>query len=83
MAPLDQCLAQEFGAVVHAQYVRQPPLGRPGYEDQPYPQADIFRKALRAVAGVLTQPLIDAGLQGEAIGRELHKLRVQAIEDLT
>jgi tRNA nucleotidyltransferase (CCA-adding enzyme) len=57
--------------------------GRPGYEDQPYPQAEIFRKALRAVATVITQPLIDAGLKGEDIGRELQKLRVQAIEGIT
>lgn len=53
--------------------------GRPGYEDQPYPQADIFRNALRAYNSVDAQPLVAAGLKGEAIANELRKLRIQAI----
>ncbi len=55
--------------------------GRPGYEDKPYPQADIFRAARNAIATVLSQPLVDAGLKGEAVGHELQRLRIQAIAD--
>jgi tRNA nucleotidyltransferase (CCA-adding enzyme) len=57
--------------------------GRPGYEDDPYPQAEIFRAALRAYSGVDAQPLVAAGLKGEAIANELHKLRIQAISQKT
>lgn len=55
--------------------------GRPGYEDKPYPQADIFRAARNAAASVLSQPVINAGLKGEAVGHELQRLRIQAIAD--
>ena len=53
--------------------------GRTGYEDRPYPQADIFRTALKACAGVDPQPLVAAGLKGEAIAQKLHQLRMAAI----
>lgn len=53
--------------------------GRPGYEDDPYPQAEILRTALRAYNSVDAQPLVATGLKGEAIAQELHKRRVQAI----
>lgn len=57
--------------------------GRPGYEDQPYPQADVFRNALRAYNSVDAQPLVAAGLKGEAIAHEMRKLRIQAISQKT
>ncbi|MEW6354024.1 MAG: multifunctional CCA addition/repair protein [Pseudomonadota bacterium] len=53
--------------------------GRPGYEDDPYPQADVFRAALRAYNSVDARPLAAAGLKGEAIAQELRRLRIQAI----
>jgi tRNA nucleotidyltransferase (CCA-adding enzyme) len=53
--------------------------GRPGYEDDPYPQADIFRTVLRAYSSVDPQPLATAGFNGEAMARELHNLRLTAI----
>ncbi|MEO6697163.1 MAG: multifunctional CCA addition/repair protein [Gammaproteobacteria bacterium] len=53
--------------------------GRPGYEDDPYPQADIFRAALRAYNSVDPQPLATAGFNGEAMARELRRLRLEAI----
>jgi tRNA nucleotidyltransferase (CCA-adding enzyme) len=56
--------------------------GRPGYEDRPYAQADIFRNALRAAASVDVQPLLDRGLSGGVIAQELHRLRVEAIARL-
>jgi tRNA nucleotidyltransferase (CCA-adding enzyme) len=53
--------------------------GRPGYEDDPYPQADIFRTVLRAYSSVDPQPLAAAGFNGEAMARELRNLRLTAI----
>lgn len=53
--------------------------GRPGHEDTPYPQSDIFRAALRAYNSVDAQPLATAGLKGEAIAQELRKQRLSAI----
>ncbi len=53
--------------------------GRTGYEDRPYPQADMFRKAFAACAIVDVRPLLEQGFNGEAIARELHQLRIQSI----
>ncbi|MDA1107789.1 MAG: multifunctional CCA addition/repair protein [Proteobacteria bacterium] len=53
--------------------------GRTGYEDRPYPQADIFRNAFAACAVVDVRPLLEKGFNGEAIARELRQLRIQAI----
>ncbi|MBI3345192.1 MAG: multifunctional CCA addition/repair protein [Gammaproteobacteria bacterium] len=57
--------------------------GRPGFEDDPYPQAEIFRAALRAYNSVSAQPLVASGLKGEAIAQELHRLRIQVISQKT
>lgn len=54
--------------------------GRPGYEDKPYPQADIFRKAHQACASIGMQALITPGLGGEGIAQKLHQQRVLAIQ---
>ncbi|HQU17072.1 MAG: multifunctional CCA tRNA nucleotidyl transferase/2'3'-cyclic phosphodiesterase/2'nucleotidase/phosphatase [Chromatiales bacterium 21-64-14] len=54
--------------------------GRTGLEDQPYPQAGQFRAFRRAAAAVETAALVQRGLAGAAIARELARLRVQAIE---
>lgn len=53
--------------------------GRPGFEDDPYPQADIFRTALRAAFSVDTREIAARGLKGEAIRNEIHKARTDAI----
>lgn len=53
--------------------------GRTGYENTPYPQADIFRQAQQAYASVDPQPLAASGLKGEAIARQLRQLRIEAI----
>lgn len=55
--------------------------GRTGYEDRPYPQADIFRKAFAACAAVDVRPLLEKGFSGEAIARELRQLRIRAIRE--
>ena len=53
--------------------------GRLGLERQDYPQAaylvELFRKAREPSA----QPLLDSGLQGEALGAELRAARLRAI----
>lgn len=54
--------------------------GRKGREKMPYPQAERMRQALQVAKAVLVQPLIDAGLQGEAFGAKLHQERARAIE---
>jgi tRNA nucleotidyltransferase (CCA-adding enzyme) len=56
--------------------------GRPGYEERPFPQARIFRDALKAALSVDVQPLVARGLAGEAIAQELHRLRVGAISQV-
>lgn len=53
--------------------------GRTGYENTPYPQADIFRRAQQAYVSVDPQPLAASGLKGEAIARQLRQLRIEAI----
>ena len=55
--------------------------GRTGYENTPYPQADILRQARLAYASVDPQPLATAGLKGEAIARQLRELRIEAIRE--
>jgi tRNA nucleotidyltransferase (CCA-adding enzyme) len=53
--------------------------GREGFEDNSFPQAEIFRVAYRVAAGVDVKPLVEKGLKGAAIANELHQLRVRAI----
>ena len=52
--------------------------GRTGYEDRPYPQADIFRRAFAAARAVDTAELA-AGRSGPEIGRAIHSARIEAI----
>jgi tRNA nucleotidyltransferase (CCA-adding enzyme) len=54
--------------------------GRLGFEDRPYPQAELFRGAREAAIAVDTQALVDAGLKGEAIARVLREHRIAAIK---
>ncbi len=57
--------------------------GRTGYEDKPYPQADIFRKARQTCLSIEAKPLLAQGLSGEAVAAELRKLRLEAIRRQT
>jgi tRNA nucleotidyltransferase (CCA-adding enzyme) len=52
--------------------------GRTGYEDRPYPQADIFRRALAAARAVDTAALA-AGRSGPEIGAAIHAARIDAV----
>ncbi|ADJ29489.1 multifunctional CCA addition/repair protein [Nitrosococcus watsonii] len=54
--------------------------GRSGLENRAYPQANRLRLAFRAAAAVTARPLVAAGLQGEAIARELQQQRIKAIK---
>lgn len=54
--------------------------GRLGRDTTPYPQADRMREALQVAKAVLIKPLMDAGLEGAALGVRLHQQRARAIE---
>jgi tRNA nucleotidyltransferase (CCA-adding enzyme) len=53
--------------------------GRPGYENHPYPQAEWLRQVRRAAMMVTAEGLLEKGLRGEALGRELRQLRIRAV----
>lgn len=55
--------------------------GRPGFEDQPYPQADWLRAARNAALAVATEPLSRQGLSGLEFGQALRRLRIAAIRE--
>ncbi|KKC98140.1 multifunctional CCA addition/repair protein [Photobacterium halotolerans] len=52
--------------------------GRTGFEDDPYPQADILLDVFRAVQRVEVKPIIEAGYQGAAIKEQLAIRRTEA-----
>jgi tRNA nucleotidyltransferase (CCA-adding enzyme) len=54
--------------------------GRTGYEQKPYPQAELFRTALCAYNSIDAAPLVAAGLQGVAIAQTLRTQRIEAIK---
>jgi tRNA nucleotidyltransferase (CCA-adding enzyme) len=54
--------------------------GRTGFEKRPYPQADYFRGAFAAAKDVSLDDLTDGTLDGPAIGQEVSKRRVDALE---
>ena len=53
--------------------------GRPGYEQQGYPQAALFRRALEIASSVDAAALAAGGLKGEALAAELRSQRIAAI----
>ena len=55
--------------------------GRTGFEQRPYPQAELFRAAFEAARRVDTKALLTEGLQGDAFGRRLRALRLDAISE--
>lgn len=54
--------------------------GRKGFENRDYPQADLLRKAFEAAKQVAAKPLVDQGLEGEALAKKLDDMRVSAIK---
>jgi len=56
--------------------------GRAGLEAQPYPQAELFRRAYAAASAITLSESERQGLQGVAIGEKLHEKRLSAIKAL-
>ena len=56
--------------------------GRTGHEDEPYPQADIFRQAFDAARRVDTAAVARRGGQGPEIGEYIRRERIAAIKKL-
>jgi tRNA nucleotidyltransferase (CCA-adding enzyme) len=56
--------------------------GRTGHEDEPYPQADIFRQAFEAARGVDTAAVARSGGKGPEIGEQIRRERIAAIHKL-
>ncbi len=54
--------------------------GRAGLQEQPYPQADHFRRALSVIAAIKPEP--SPTISGKAIGEQLKKARLQALIDV-
>jgi len=54
--------------------------GRKHHEDDPYPQADLFRRAYAAANTVDTKAIIEKGFEGSAIRDALQKQRIEAIK---
>ncbi len=53
--------------------------GRLGLEDQPYPQADYLRKALRLASTVKVSDFMTPDMSGELIAKELYRRRLLAL----
>lgn len=55
---------------------------RPGFETAGYPQADIFRNALKAAKNIDASELLASGYEGERLAAELRNRRIAAIAAL-
>lgn len=53
--------------------------GRLGFEHRDYPQADYLRGAAEAARGVSVQPLLEKGIQGQALGEALKRERLDTL----
>ncbi|NOX42421.1 MAG: multifunctional CCA addition/repair protein [Gammaproteobacteria bacterium] len=56
--------------------------GRKGFEDVPFPQANIFRSVFHAAMQVDAKQIVEKGFEGKAISDELRKLRVEAVRQV-
>jgi tRNA nucleotidyltransferase (CCA-adding enzyme) len=70
-----QCL-QQFILVCQADY-----LGRQGFRQRPYPQADDLPRIYQAAAAV-SSASIDSGLMGRFLGDAIHRERIKRIRDV-
>lgn len=57
--------------------------GRGGNTDAPYPQADFLRACRQAAAAITSQPFVEKGLQGPAIGEAMKKAQASAIASVS
>jgi len=53
--------------------------GRPGFEDRPYLQADLYRRILLETQAIAVKPIVEAGFQGEQVKEELRHQRLRVI----
>lgn len=53
--------------------------GRPGHEDDPYPQAEWLKRALEAMQATALAEITSSGLKGQALGRAIREVRVQSV----
>jgi tRNA nucleotidyltransferase (CCA-adding enzyme) len=55
--------------------------GRTGFENSPYPQAELLSGAARAAASVDTSAILDSELKGPQIGEAIRRLRIKAVAE--
>ncbi|MFI3157564.1 MAG: multifunctional CCA addition/repair protein [Methylococcaceae bacterium] len=53
--------------------------GRTGFENIPYPQAELIRGAAKAAAAIDTSPILNGELKGAQIGEAIRRLRIKAV----
>ncbi|MDH5216376.1 MAG: multifunctional CCA addition/repair protein [Gammaproteobacteria bacterium] len=56
--------------------------GRPGYEDQEYPQSDYLRAAYAVSKNISSAEFLESGLAGKEVGAAIRRARSQAISKL-
>lgn len=54
--------------------------GRTGYENNHYPQADLFRRALEIISNIDIQAFRDAGLEDKDMANTIHTARESALK---
>lgn len=55
--------------------------GRPGFENQDFPQPGLFRQAFAAAQAVTAREIVAEGVSGPAVGEQLRERRVAAIRE--
>lgn len=56
--------------------------GRPGFEDTPYPQAELLWSWFEAMNQISPKQFVDAGYQNQAIGEALRQARLKLLKTL-
>lgn len=56
--------------------------GRTGFEERPYPQADLLRQARECIASVAIDPKTFIDLNGPQIAERIRQLRISAVKQL-
>ena len=56
--------------------------GRTGFEDREYPSSDYLRAALDGISNISVADLVEAGIDGAEIGRQLHLRRTARMSEI-
>jgi tRNA nucleotidyltransferase (CCA-adding enzyme) len=56
--------------------------GRTGFEDREYPSSDYLRTALDGISNISVADLVEAGIDGAEIGRQLHLRRTARMSEI-